>query len=101
MVDSGDFYQFLIDVPGTAMKDISIKLVGPDGMLIRVQANRAMPFAGGAARFKLGPTGQQPQLVSGERLQPPYERLVRIPMDGDQQRATAKLAAGVLNITVI
>lgn len=108
MVDCEDAYQFLVDVPGAAMRDIRIDLVGPDALLVRVQANRAMPFAGGASSFH--PTAQpstavqqprrSPQLMSGERIQPPYERLIRIPIDGDRQRSTAKLAAGVLNITV-
>lgn len=88
LVDMGDAYQLVVEVPGVPQENLEVALRG-----------RSVTVAG--ARDAYDAEGEEPQeLVFRERPSGPFQRTIELPASVDRETSTAHLREGLLILTM-
>jgi HSP20 family protein len=86
LLDRGDAYQLLVEVPGVAQSNLEIALQGEELVVAGLRETSA--------------STTDNRIVFTERPNGPFQRTVRLPGRVDRERATAQLDAGLLIVTL-
>lgn len=84
LLDRGDAYQLMMEVPGVAQANLEIALQGDELVVAGIRETSA----------------SEADIVFSERPNGPFQRTVRLPGRVDREHATAHLDAGLLIVTL-
>ncbi|MEJ2292403.1 MAG: Hsp20/alpha crystallin family protein [Deinococcales bacterium] len=84
LLDLGDAYQLLVEVPGVSLSSLEVALQGKDVVVAGIREN--LPDDTG--------------IVFSERPNGPFQRTVELPAEVDRENATAHLESGVLIVNL-
>lgn len=84
LLDLGDAYQLLVEVPGVAQSSLEVALQGRDVVVAGIREN--VPDEG--------------EIVFTERPNGPFQRTVQLPGEVDRDASTAQLHSGLLIVNL-
>ncbi len=84
LLDVGDAYQLVLEVPGVTQANIEIALQGADVVVAGIRE----------------PHTRQHDVLFSERPNGPFQRTVRLPGKVEREHATAHLESGLLIVTL-